>query len=395
MLTDGLSAQYNSDFEKSPRPEKVAAEHNAAIHHTTKANAMTHLMTRLATLALVATALLGSTAYAHKGHSHADTGHKAVAEMTQAATAFLDTLDAKLRDQATFAFDGKERTDWHFIPKDRIGVSLKEMNLEQRKAAHTLLRTPLSANGYLKATAIMSLEQVLHELEKNSPTRKHDRDQERYWFCIFGEPGGKKPWGWRIEGHHLSLNFTSVGGKLVVSTPAFFGANPAEVRIGPRAGLRVLAAEEDLARKIMASLSEEQHKKADLAVEAPRDVITGPGQSIDIGEPVGLAASEMNKEQQKLLWQLIEQYAGSLRPEIAQGEWKEIKQNHEAIHFAWAGTLKRGEGHYYRIHAPAFIIEYDNTQNDANHIHTVWHSLSNDFGVDTLRRHYEETKHKE
>ena len=338
---------------------------------------------------LVSICFVSATAQAHKGHSH---GH--AEEMADAATHFLDALGPKLRAQATFAFDGKDRKDWHFIPKDRIGVSLREMNLEQRKAAHDLLRSPLSAKGYLKATAIMSLEAVLHELEKSLPTRKHARDQERYWFCVFGTPGGDEPWGWRVEGHHLSLNFSSVTGT-VVSMPAFFGANPAEVRTGPRAGLRVLAAEEDLARKLMASLTAEQSKQTIIDVEAPRDVITGPGQSIDVGKPVGLSAAQMNQEQKAILWQLIAEYADNFRPELAKQEWVQLKANSDAIHFAWAGTLERGRGHYYRIHGPSFIIEYDNTQNDANHIHTVWHSLSNDFGLDTLRRHYQKASHDE
>lgn len=330
------------------------------------------------------------TAAAHEGHEHAVDD-----KMAQAAQKFLNSLDDDLRKKASFEYNSDERENWHFIPKDRPGVSLKEMSLEQRQAAHDLLQVALSSQGYLKATAVMSLEQVLHELEKDSPTRKHDRDQERYWFSIFGTPGGEEPWGWRVEGHHLSLNFSSDNETVITFTPSFIGANPAEVRTGPRAGLRVLAAEEDLARDLMATLRDEQRKETVIAVEAPRDVITGPGQSIDIGKPTGLSAGEMNEAQQKLLWSLILEYTGTYRPEITQNELEKMKATSDATHFAWAGSLERGEGHYYRIHGPTFIIEYDNTQNDANHIHTVWHSLDNDFGLDTLRKHYEKTSHQE
>ncbi len=344
-------------------------------------------------LILLTLALTFHVASAHEGH---DRGKSSPAkQMSAAAKTFLGTLTDELKDKATFAFDDKERTNWHFIPKDRPGVSLKEMNLEQRKAAHTLLRSPLSAKGYLKATSVMSLELVLHNIEYGTSAEKHARDEERYWFTVYGKPGGENPWGWRVEGHHLSLNFTIAAGKMIVSTPNFFGANPAEVRTGPRAGLRVLAAEEDLARELLGSMSDAQRKQAVIAVEAPKDVITGPGQAIDIGKPIGLPAAQMSKRQQHLLWQLITEYADNLRGELAKREYIKFKANFDAIHFAWAGSDKRGEGHYYRIHAPAFIIEYDNTQNDANHIHTVWHSLSDDFGLDTLRLHYAETPHGE
>jgi hypothetical protein len=174
----------------------------------------------------------------------------------------------------------------------------------------------------------------------------------------------------------------------------FLGANPAEVPSGPRAGLRTLAAEEDLARALMAALPDAERKKAVIAAEAPRDIITGPGQKIDLGEPAGLAAADMSIAARRLLWELITEYARNLQPEVAAKELAEIRgAGLRQIHFAWSGSTGRGEGHYYRIHGPTFIIEYDNTQNNANHIHTVWHSLNNDFGLDTLRRHYQGSSH--
>ncbi len=209
--------------------------------------------------------------------------HGVNADMVKTAGYFLSTLSGDLREKATFAFDGPERTDWHFIPKERVGVMFKEMNLEQRRAAHRLLKAALSVKGYLKATTIMSLEQILRELEADRPGTVERRDQEKYWFAIFGEPSTDQPWGWRVEGHHLSVNFSSVSGAIVSSTPFFVGANPAEVRTGPRAGLRVLGQEEDTGRKIMRALDERQQKVALIATEAPADVITVPGHAIDLG----------------------------------------------------------------------------------------------------------------
>jgi hypothetical protein len=256
------------------------------------------------------------------------------------------------------------------------------------------MQSGLSATGYLKATSVMSLETILRALERERPDVERIRDEEKYYFSIFGEPSRDKPWGWRVEGHHLSLNFSSASGALVASTPCFFGANPAEVKSGPRAGLRVLAAEEDLARALMASLPDAQRTKAVILTEAPQDIITAPGHAIDVGQPAGVAAGEMSETSKAFLWRLVREYAWNLRHDLAGAELDAIQQaGVDAIYFSWAGSLDRGKGHYYRVHGPTFIIEYDNTQNDANHIHAVWHSLTNNFGLDALRKHYAESPH--
>ena len=242
--------------------------------------------------------LLTASAPAHEGHSAISE------EVVTAANAFLDSLDSDLRQKATFKFDDPVRTDWHFIPKERLGVMFKEMTLEQRRAGHEFMRSVLSNKGYLKAVAVMSLERVLRELESDRPDAAERRDEEKYWFAVFGEPQLEEPWGWRIEGHHLSLNFSSVHG-LVVSTPMFFGANPAEVKTGPRAGLRVMGAEESMARSLVKLFDDALKSKAVIDVKAPSDVITGPGQAIDVGAPVGVSAAEMSSEQSKILVRLI------------------------------------------------------------------------------------------
>lgn len=312
------------------------------------------------------------------------------ADMVAKATVWLETLDAKQREAASFAFDSDERLNWHFIPRERLGLPIKQMSLAQRRAAYALLQSGLSHEGYLKATTIMSLEGILRELEKDRPGNEARRDPEKYWLSVFGTPSATEAWGWRLEGHHLSLNFSSVAGLTVATTPLFLGANPAEVRTGSHAGQRVLAAEEDLARALMVSLADAERKIALLAAEAPEEVFTVPGKPIDLGQPAGLAFAAMPPPQQRQLEQLITKVVRTLRGELAGKALQDIRHaGLDRVHFAWAGSLKRGEGHYYRITGPTFIIEYDNTQNDANHVHLVWHSLEGNFGLDALRRHYE------
>ena len=315
-------------------------------------------------------------------------------EMAAAAAKWLERLSPELRSAAKFEFDGPQRRDWHFVPKERTGVSLREMDLEQRRAAHELVRTALSNRGYLKAVAIMSLEQVLREVESDRPNVETIRHPAKYWFAVYGAPGGSDPWGWRIEGHHLSLNFTIIPGQGVSVAPAFLGANPAEIRTGDMAGVRVLGQEEDLARGLLHALPPQQRSAALISETAPADVITAPGASLDLGDRVGVAHAAMKKPHRQKLRQLVRELAGCFRQQLARREMQAIEDaGWDGVHFAWAGGSEPGQGHYFRIHGPEFLIEYDNTQNDANHIHIVWHSLDNDFAADALQRHYETSPH--
>ena len=314
--------------------------------------------------------------------------------MRAAALAWRESLDPELVKQAIFAFDGPERTDWHFVPKDRVGVKWGDMNIEQRRTAHNLLRTALSSQGYLKAATIMSLESELRRLESSRPDVNNIRDPEKYWFALFGDPTGDGPWGWRIEGHHLSLNFSSATGQVVSVTPAFFGSNPAELRDGPRAGLRILGKEEDLTRELITSCSPEQLHEAMILDTAPHDIIAQLGMDIKFAEPDGLSVAEMTPSQQALLRKLLEELFSNYVAEIRDKALHEMDHaGFDKLHFGWAGSTKRGEGHYFRIHGPTLVIEYDNTQNNANHAHLVWHSPGNNFAADFLRRHYAESPH--
>jgi hypothetical protein len=305
--------------------------------------------------------------------------------MAAAANAWLDSLTAAQRQQAVFAIQHTERENWHYVPRSRRGVSLGSMDDAQRKAARQLLAAGLSERGQLQVEAIIALENVLRVVEDS--TR---RNPQLYFFTVFGVPDSTGAWGWRVEGHHLSINFTLAAGR-ISATPQFFGANPAEVRIAhEQKGRRALPQEEDLGRALAAAFTPEQRGTAFISDRAPADIITGSDRLVNPGAPAGLAYARMTPQQQAALRDLVGIYAGRLRPETGEAELQKInQQGWDAVHFAWAGSLERGEGHYYRIQGPAFLIEYDNTQDRANHIHTVWRSFAGDFGRDLLREHYQ------
>ncbi len=302
---------------------------------------------------------------------------------------FLNALDPDLRRAAVFPFASAERRNWHYVPKQRRGAAMKAMSGAQRQAAKALLRAALSERGYSRVEDIMWLETVLAEIEQDRETY----GPLNYVLSVFGDPAEEGPWGWRIDGHHLSLNFAHVAGETSV-TPAFYGANPATVAHGPRAGLRVLGNEEDLGRQLIRGLSEEQRAKAVISPTAFADIITGPGREDSLRQPVGLAFGAMAQAHRNLVLRIVEEFVGTMRPAAAETERARIRDaGLERIHFAWAGGLNARQPHYYRLHGPTLVIEYDNTQNEANHIHSVWHDPTRDFGADLLRRHYESEPH--
>lgn len=307
--------------------------------------------------------------------------------MSETARAFLASLTPEQRAKATFDFANEERLNWHFIPRERKGLAIKEMSTAQRHLAGALLSAGLSQQGYIKASTIMSLEDVLKQLEAGragSPVR----DPELYFFSVFGQPDERGTWGYRVEGHHLALNFTLVNGRLA-SSPNFFGANPAEVREGPRKGLRALAREEDLGRTLVSALTPEQLTVAVVAKEAYRDILTTNSRKAALqGQPSGIAWAKLNSKQRTMLEALVAEYAGTFPEAVAARRMEQLKKAGGNLHFAWAGSIEKGAPHYYRVVAPAFLIEYDNTQNNANHIHSVWRDIEGDFGLDLLAEHY-------
>lgn len=310
---------------------------------------------------------------------------------SNAAENFLSTLSAAEREKLVLPFDSDRRTEWNYVPGQRPGLSLKELGTSQRTAALAMLRAALSEAGYRKVESIRTdIEPVLRELEGGN----RGRDLELYYVTFFGSQSADAPWGWRYEGHHLSLNFTYRGGKIVATTPQFLGSNPAEVREGPHKGLRVLAKEEDLGRELLLSLDPDQRKEAVLGDRAPSDMITSNQRKAAIEGKLGLPYSRMSEPQKKLLRALVEEYANVQKPDQAGVRLAKIeKSGWEWVCFAWMGSAERGQGHYYRIQGETFLIEYDNTQNRANHIHSVWRDFDGDFGRDVLGEHYEGSTH--
>jgi len=308
--------------------------------------------------------------------------------MAKAASAFLATLDPATRARASLPFNSDERLNWHFVPKDRQGVPIKQMSSDQRRAALTLLRSGLSARGFTKVDTILHLEEVLAAMEGSAL-----RDPELYYFTVFGAPSEQGAWGWRYEGHHASLNWTVVDGKTVATTPQFLGANPADVRDGLQKGTRALAAEEDLGRALVKSLSADQGAQAVLSKDAPRDILTGNSREATIQEDRGISYGKLGPEQQGLLLSLIQEYASAQAPSVAQARLARVKAELPTVRFAWMGGLEKGRGHYYRIQGTSFLIEYDNTQNGANHIHCVWREFKGDWGRDLLAEHYRTAPH--
>lgn len=366
------------------------------------------------------------------------TPSKAVARrMGEAAVALLATLGPDQRAKATFPFtDLEERTRWFYTPNPRQGLPLTEMERDQQRLAHQLVATGLSRPGYVTATTIMGLEATLDYLEGwRRPGR--GRDPLLYYVSIFGEPADKEVWGWRFEGHHISLNYTILDGQIIAPTPTFFGANPAEAPLGGPATLRPLAAIEDLARELMHLFHEAQRSTALIAATAPPDIVLGnrpfvvegalplPGPVLsgaphtpelqaateeqwrEMGltardldalryssHPAGISAGTMSAAQREVLTALIHAYIGRMPEEIAAIEFAKLRQSGiEQIHFAWAGSIEPRRPHYYRLQGPGFVVEYDNTQNDANHIHSVWRDPFDDFGAGLLARHYANSPH--
>jgi hypothetical protein len=333
-------------------------------------------------LAVGATAALLLPPRADAARSGPDGGAKA------AANAFLASLPDDLRKQATFPFDSPERRAWYFVPRDRIGVNLLALNDTQSESLGPLLATALGPEGLLSARGVIKHENILRRVETEAGVGNASRrDPGLYYTSVFGKPGDAAPWAWRFEGHHLSINVTQLPGEPAVVAPVFMGANPARVLAGPEAGFRLLAAEEDLGRELVTLLPEDRRKVALINDTAFSDIVTGNDPAVKL-DFEGLPASKMNEREKKQLRRLIELYVGWLAPASASSVMLRLdRAGFDNVRFAWAGGIEAGQKHYYRVHGPTLLIEYDNTQNDGNHIHTVYRDLERDFGGDALRRH--------
>lgn len=338
---------------------------------------------RMSSRIFVAVALLAAGAA-----GVATQAQRSAASMQTAATRFLASLTPEQRQRATFPFASEERFRWNFIPTEnfpRNGLLIKDMTEPQRAAAYDVLKTGLSARGYQTYTAIIQLEKVLNEIEQG---RAQARDPELYRFSVFGTPGDRGTWGWRVEGHHVSVHYTVVDGKVVASTPSFTGTNPAEVKEGPQKGTRILAQIEDTGRALVTALDAAQRSTAVLSETAPNDILTAAKVDITPLSPTGLAHAAMTPPQRELLMKVLDAYAGLMADDIAADRMGKIRSaGLDKVSFAWAGPVERGQKHYYRVQGPTFLIEFDNTQGNGNHVHAVWRDFNGDWGRDVLREH--------
>ncbi|NIJ55294.1 DUF3500 domain-containing protein [Dyadobacter arcticus] len=313
-------------------------------------------------------------------------------EMAAVTNAFLKTLSSDQQKVALLPYNDPMRFDWNFTPRARKGITFKELNPDQEKAAMAMVKLVLSLEGYSKAEQIIDLENVLRVVETR-PANDSYRDPENYAFLVFGTPGND-PWGWRMEGHHLSLHFSSIKGE-VTYTPSFFGSNPGQVLADvPQKGKRILKAEQDLAFELLNSLDAAQHQKASLGAKAPNEIFTSNSRKASLESMQGITMGEMKAEQKAIFKNLIMIYLTRYHITLKNQQWDELEKNDlSKIHFAWMGDEKAeigpGHGHYYRIHGPTFLIEFDNTQNGGNHVHSVVRDLASDFGEDLLKMHYE------
>lgn len=309
------------------------------------------------------------------------------------AIAFVNSLDELQKAKAVFPFKDTNRYAWHYVPASsvkRTGIAIKDLDSRQKIAFYELLKSFLSEHGYKRTQTIMSFEYLLKEMEPTSTTRI----PENYSVSMYGHPGKDSVWAWKFTGHHLALNFTIVKNKLSFA-PFFFGSNPAEVKQGTQKGLRILKDEEDLGFELLNSLNAEQKKIALFQSKAFADIVTTIDKEVVPLEPVGILMKELNNDQKNIVNKLIVAYLSSMSPRLANARMAMVKtEDMNDIRFGWAGGLVKGEPHYYRLQGKTFLIEFDNTQNDANHIHLVWRDFNGDYGEDLLKAHYMNSKHQ-
>ena len=319
------------------------------------------------------------------------TQHKraSAAGMAKAATRFVESLSGDQRDKTIYEYMDGERIFWYYPPVNRHGLPLRDMDDDQRQLAYTLMETGLTDNSFNKAKLIIEHEDVLGPLEKEAGVTSFSRDPDLYYWTVFGDPSDdSQPWGWRVEGHHISLNFSLWGDKFISMTPFFYGANPAEVRKGPKKGLRILDDRMDLGFELMNSLDKGQSSKSTIYGEAPYDIITYNSSRVSLPPEEGLPASKMNDTQKSILRKLVKTYVNEVRSDMAEEKWARLEsEGFDGLHWAWGGAVDPTKEHYYRIHGGNFVVEYDNRQNGANHIHSVWRDVENDFANDVLREH--------
>jgi hypothetical protein len=322
-----------------------------------------------------------------------------VEQSREAALELLASLDLAQREKISAPFDTPDHQIWTYLPGDRPGLQLAELSAEQEALAMRLLELAYSERALTDARGVMAAEIILRGLDDPLSVAETGgwagtTVGERFFLRILGDPSGMEPWAWRLNGHHIALHLTFVDGAISF-TPQFFGSNPAMVLSGPQTGRRFLAAEQDLGFQLLHALEPGQREIAIVSAEAPDDMLT---RHDPVADPSllhrGLPYGELNAEQRQVFSLLIGQYIGRAAGPIGLQTWQDItQQGIERLTFAWAGATEPGAGHYYSIAGPTFLAEYDNTQDDANHIHSVWRDFRNDWGTDLLAAHYALDRH--
>ncbi|MBK5272852.1 MAG: DUF3500 domain-containing protein [Bacteroidia bacterium] len=330
-------------------------------------------------------------------------------EIKKSASAFIHSLSPEQKNTAVLTFDDSARMKWNNLPvglRPRAGLNIGSMSDDQRKLLHRILSVSLSSQGYLKATSIMHLDNLLNWYYDTLYYKKtiNDTVYERmkalkwshrnFFLAFFGQPSDSI-WGYKLEGHHLSINFTFVKNKLSV-TPLFVGTDPAEYPNSEYAGWRVLGQEEDLGIKLIHMLSTTQQQKATMSKEVPKDIITAAESGKRLVDDWGIKGAEMNKQERDILQYIVREFVFNLEYEKALAEYdKIIKAGVDKIYFGWIGSYEEDKPHYYVLNGPTFLIEFDNVgfNGNANHIHAIWREKGNEYGEDVLRNHYMSEKH--
>ena len=333
-------------------------------------------------------------------------GQDNVQEIRKTVLTLIDSLTPLQQKRAMLHFDDTARIKWNNLPvglRARAGISIGSMNNSERQLLHRILSASLSSQGYLKATSIMHLDNLINMYYDSLYQMKAFDEKvyqflkdlkwshQNYYFALFGNPKTDSSWGYKLEGHHLSINFTFHQQQLSV-TPMFVGTDPAEFLLSEYAGWRVLGQEEDLGLKLLASLSTAQKNKAIMSSEVPEDIITAAESGKRLVEYWGIKGSELDKNQQGILQSMIREFVFNLEYDKAEAEYEKIvKAGIGNIYFGWIGEGEEIKPHYYILNGPTFIIEFDNNggpRNRANHIHAIWREKGNEYGEDVLKKHY-------
>jgi hypothetical protein len=319
-------------------------------------------------------------------------------QMRTAANELVESLTDQQRLQVLGPFRREEQTQWTYLPGDRPGLLVRELSSEQRDLAAALLSTSYSPRGARDAELVVHTEAIRsgQPLDPAASSVLTSYADPVYYLRLLGDPGSRgEPWLWRLSGHHLVAQATVVGDE-VSSTPQFFGTQPARVASGPHTGFRGLPREEDLARRLVQLLDEEQRGSAVLSPRAPADIQSRDDPIATVpSSPPGLRHARMTTEQRALFEELIAQYVNRAAPPLANRAWDDLRRaSIDEVAFAWAGGLSVGDGHYYAVTGPTLLLEYDNTQEDANHVHSVWRDLRHDWGGDQLGAHYRDHEHR-